>query len=225
MRIDPTAEAQRLLEQIDDIDLDELAADPAIAVEVLFDVVVTPRQPQMRSEGCAVDGTYDPGPPPCIRVADDVAASRQRFTILHELGHHLIEHDAHLNDLPISDADRRDEAICNEVAASVLIPADLVDRVLISGVLEAEHVAALKNATWASREACCVAAARRLRVPGCVILGRPDGTAVFTAHHLATPWSIARGTPQGRDSLLYKAARRRSRRARDVTRCSGHRGW
>lgn len=218
MRIDPTAQAQRLLLQVDPSDLAELANDPATAVEVLFDVAVTLRPSQTRGQGCAVDGTYDPGPPQRIRVADDIGEARRRFTILHELGHHMIEHDSHLNDLPINDADRRDEAICNEVAASVLIPAEVVEQTLPSGVLTAKHVAALYGATSASREACCVAAVRRLRRPGCVILGTPDGTAVFTAHNWATPWSIARGTPQGPDSLLAKAARRQTGRERSVTR-------
>ena len=218
MRIDPTAEAQRLLLQVDPSDLAEFATDPATAIEVLFDVAVALRPPKTRGRGCAVDGAYYPGPPPRILVANDVAATRQRFTTLHELGHHLIEHDSHLNDLPIGDADRRDEAICNEVAASVLIPSEVVEQILPSGVPTAKHVAALYDATGASREACCVASVRRLRRPGCVILGRPDGTAVFTAHNGATPWSIARGTPQGRDSLLAKAGSRQAGRAREVTR-------
>ena len=218
MRIDPGAEAQRLLEQIDRSDVADLTDDPVTAVEVLFDVAVARCQPQTRGEGCAVDGTYDPGPPPRILVADDVTPARQRFTILHEFCHHLIEHDSRLNDLPIDDADRRDEAICNEFAASVLIPAEVVNQTLPTGVPTAKNVAALHDATRASREACSVAAVRRLRNPGCVILGTADGTAVFTAHNWATPWSIARGAAQGPDSLLVKAVNRPSGRARGITR-------
>ena len=123
-----------------------------------------------------------------------------------------------LNDLQIDSADRRDEEICNEIAASVLIPDETADQILSAGVPQANDVAALYDATRASRESCCVAATRRLSGPGCVILGTPDGTAVFAAHHPSTPWRIARGTPQGRGSLLVSAALRQSARARGVTR-------
>ena len=217
MRIDPRGEARRLLAQVDPADLDVLATDPVTALGVLFDITITTRPPSLPGPGCPVDGTYRPGPPPHIFVADDVTAARQRFTVLHEWGHHLIEHDDYLNDLEISDAERSDENICNEVAATVLLPDDIVDKTLPAGVFTAEHVAALFDNVSASRMACCVAAARRLASPGCVILGTADGTAEFTAHHPATPWRIARGTSQGPDSLLAKAARSSLGKARGVT--------
>ncbi|MGH9228302.1 MAG: ImmA/IrrE family metallo-endopeptidase [Acidimicrobiales bacterium] len=224
MRIDPAAEALRLLEQVDTDDLADLAADPATAVELLFDVEVGLRPPSPPGIGCAVDGTYHPGSPARVLVANDVTPARQRFTILHELGHHFIEYDNHLNDLPVDDAARRDEEICNEVAANVLLPRELVERGLPAGVFTAGDVATLYRTVGASRMACCVAAARRLRRPGCVILGLPDGTATFTAHHPATPWRIARDTPQGEDSLLSKAATSPSARARGVTQARFARG-
>jgi IrrE N-terminal-like domain len=218
VRTDPAAEARRLLSQVDATDLADLADDPRTAVEVLFDVEVSLRPPSPPGQGCAVDGTYHPGPRARILVADDVTPARQRFTILHELGHHFIEFDAHLNDLDVDDAARRDEDICNEVAANVLIPSDVVVEALPAGSFTAEDVATLFNAVGASRMACCVAATRRLRLPGCVILGRPDGVATFTAHHPATPWRIARETPQGDNSLLVRAAQSPRRRARGITR-------
>ena len=219
MRVDPKAEARRLLAQIDAAGFEYLAEDPASAVEALFGVeVVTCRPSTVSAQGCAVDGTYHPNPSPTIRVANDVPLTRQRFTVLHELGHHLIEHDHRLNDLEIDDTERRDEDICNEIAAAILIPTDVVGDLLPVGKFRASDVAALYDATGASREACCVAAARCLRSAGCVILGRSDGTAVFTAHDPTTPWRIARGTPQDSDSLLVKAARRSTGYARGVTR-------
>lgn len=215
-RIDPLAQARRLLEQVDGTKLDELADDPATTAEVLFDVEVITRAPSPPGQGCAVDGTYRPGPPPRILVADDVTAARRRFTILHELGHHFIENDDYLNDLTVVDAARRDEEVCNEVAAAVLLPDDVVQRTIPAGSFTAEDVATLYSVVGASRMACCVACARRLRLPGCVILGKADGTADFVAHHPATPWRIARGTPQGDDSVLARATRTGGR-ARGVT--------
>lgn len=216
MTVDPRGEARRLLEPIP-VDLwSELAVDPAAAIPVLFDnLTVSARPPSPAGKGCAVDGTYNPGPPPRILIANDVTPARQRFTALHELGHHLIEHDDHLNDLDIPDDQRRDEEICNEVAASVLLPDALVDELIPTGRFTAEDVANLHAAATASRAACCVAAVRRLHRPGCVILGQRDGTADFIAHHPATPWRVARGTPQGTDSLLVTAGR--AGRARGIT--------
>lgn len=214
--IDPASQARRLLEQVDQSYLADLADDPATTVEVLFDVSVTSRPPSPPGQGCAVDGSYRPGPPPRILVADDVTMGRRRFTILHELGHHFIENDDYLNDLPVQDAARRDEDICNELAAAVLLPDDVVERTLPARSFTAADVATLFSVVGASRMACCVAAARRLRVPGCVILGRADGTAEFVAHHPATAWRIARGTPQGEDSMLGLAGRTGG--ARGITR-------
>ena len=217
MRIDAHAQARRLLGQVDRDFLDKLAADPFSTIPVLFDGVTVALRPPRPQGSCDIDGSYHPGPPPRITVADDVALSRQRFTALHELGHHLLWHDAELNDLSISDTERADEAICNEVAATVLLPTDLVDQFLQPGAFTARDVAALfQGRELASRAACCVAAVRRLHHRGCVMLGRPDGTADFIAHQLGTPWRIARGTPQGAASLLVAAAR--SGHARGITR-------
>jgi len=218
MKVDPHKEALRLLESIDPDFFPDLATDPFATVEVLFDgLTVKLRPPSPPGSGCPVDGTYHPGPPPRILVADDVAPARQRFTALHELGHHLIENDDQLNDMDISDKDRHDEDICNELAGEILLPDAVVSEFLVPGNFEARQVAELYVARPASRAACCVAAARRLRRAGCVILGSADGTVDFVAHHPATAWRIARGTPQGDESILAQAARNLDGKARAVT--------
>lgn len=217
MRIDAHAHARRLVAQIDQDFLPELAEDPFTAIPVLFDGVTVTQRPPSPLGRCDIDGSYSPGPPPRITVSHDVALSRQRFTALHELGHHLLWHDVELNDLSVSDTDRPDEAICNEVAATVLLPTELVDECLQAGSFTARDVAALfETREIASRAACCVAAVRRLRHHGCVMLGSGDGTADFAAHQLGTPWRIARGTPQGPGSLLVTAAK--NGHARGITR-------
>lgn len=218
MRVDPVAEARRLLEQISPADRRKLAEDPAGTVRELFAVEVTLRPALLRGSNCTVDGTYDPGPPARIRAASDVAAARTCFTILHELGHHLIELDTFLNELSITDADRRDEEICDEIAARLLMPDEIRDELLPPRRFTARNVAKLFETTRASRQACCVTAASRLRAPGCVILGNADGVATYIAHHPTTQWRIARNTPQGEESLIAKAARWSTKHARDITR-------
>ena len=218
MRIDPHQEARRLLGGTSPAILAQLASDPAATVTGAYGVRVESRPAGPSGESCPVDGIYRPGPPPLILVARGTSPARQRFTILHELGHHLIEHDDRLNDLLVGDDGRREESVCNEVAAAVLIPDATVEEVLAQGVPTGERVARLHDATNASRESCCVAAARHLRRSGCVILGTTDGQAVFTACHPATPWRIARRTQQGPDSLLARASARPSGHARGETR-------
>jgi len=181
MRIDPRGEARRLLAQVDPADLDVLATDPVTALGVLFDITITTRPPSLPGPGCPVDGTYRPGPPPHIFVADDVTAARQRFTVLHEWGHHLIEHDDYLNDLEISDAERSDENICNEVAATVLLPDDIVDKTLPAGVFTAEHVAALFDNVSASRCRRC-STSRRCRPDGVLRGRRPSARLAWLRH-------------------------------------------
>ncbi|MDA8358865.1 MAG: ImmA/IrrE family metallo-endopeptidase [Actinomycetota bacterium] len=217
MRLDAHAQARRLLERLDQAFLADLAEDPFTTIPVLFeDVTITKRPPSPQGR-CDIDGSYHPGPPPRITLADDVPLSRQRFTALHELGHHLIWHDVELNELSVADADRPDEAICNEVAATVLLPTELVDEYLQPGAFTARDVATFfQGREIASRAACCVAAVRRLHHHGCVMLGSLEGTADFIAHQLGTPWRIARGTPQGEGSLLVAAAR--NGHARGITR-------
>lgn len=217
-RIDPHAEALRLVaEQVPLEHHADLIDDPQTTIEMLFPTMtVSSRSPSPGGDGCGVDGTYNPGPPPRIVFADDVIPARRRFTLLHELGHHLIEHDGPLNELDVSGVERRDEAICNEVAASILIPAELVDE-HIPAKFTAQDVARLHASVEASRSACCVAAVRRLHHPGCVMLGTAEGVAVFTAHHLGTEWRVARGSPQGADSILAKAGRSIARAARETT--------
>ena len=217
MRLDPVTEARRLLEQISPPDRHSLAEDPARTVTELFAVGVALRPAHRRGSGCTVEGTYDPGPPPRILAASDVAQERTWFTILHELGHHLIEVDVNLNELSITDADRRDEEICDEIAARLLMPEEIREELLPPRRFTARNVAKLYESTRASRQACCVTAASRLRAPGCVILANADGVATFIAHDQTTQWRIARDTPQGEDSLITKAARWPTKHARGIT--------
>ncbi len=73
-----------------------------------------------------------------------------------------------------------EEAICDVVAAELLLPDPLVGRIGPKGP-SASDVIALFYASQASREACCVKAAQTMRTPGYVMLADLTGTALFTA--------------------------------------------
>ena len=79
--------------------LDDLRTeDPVAAIEVHFPPIKVMALPRSGVVGeCSTDGFYDPEITPGmprIFYADDVAESRVRFTVLHELGHHLFVNDA-----------------------------------------------------------------------------------------------------------------------------------
>src|ERR1700728_2149946 len=78
----------------DDVRSDLRSEDPATAIELYFGPIGFQPLPSARlAKGqCATDGCYDSqidSSRPWIIYADDVHESRIRFTILHELGHHL----------------------------------------------------------------------------------------------------------------------------------------
>ena len=132
-----------------------------------------------------------------------------RFSALHELAHHLLDVRDLLIDLyELPNHRAIEEAICDEFAASVLIPATTVDRHIDPAGPTAQAIISLYNDpnVHASRACCCVAAANRLTGEGYVMLGDLDGVARFTAPH-ATNLRVANDTPQGSDSIISKAAR------------------
>lgn len=208
MRIDPQAHARRLVGALTAELVEQLAADPLQAVGAIDGLEVSFRPPTS-SGGCALDGTYAPlrGGGALITVADDASPARQRFTVLHEFGHHLVYRDAELADLDVPDSDRRDEEICNEVATSLLIPAVVVASVLTRSHVTAEEIALLHAKVGASRAACCVSGARHLGHPGSVVLSYDGVTVNFAARHPSTRWSIARGSEQVERTLLARAGR------------------
>ena len=206
--IDPRAVAVRLTRQIDSDIVELLAIEPVETIEAFFDIPILFRPGGAKPGGCGVHGAYDPGPPARIFIADDILPTRRAFTALHELGHHLIEHDDELNDIGLTHDDQRIEEVADAIAAALILNDKLVAAHLTVQPPTARQVADLFQATMASRSACCVAAAQRLGRHGCVILGKPDGTAHFIAHQIATPWRVARGTPQGGESIIARSAAR-----------------
>jgi Zn-dependent peptidase ImmA (M78 family) len=81
-------------------------------------------------------GRLSSGPTPVIRVAEDtINEGARRFTIAHELGHHLLKHPAHASQSACAlaradgppDPDERDyEAEANAFASELLLPRHLV---------------------------------------------------------------------------------------------------
>ena len=112
--------------------------------------------------GCSVAGSYQPNPPTLV-VTKSLSSGRRRFTALHELGHHLQQTDIALGNTVFgySDPDSFEEEACDAFAAGVLLPDDELRTQLSPRGPTAQDVVDLYSVhSSASREACCVWAAR-----------------------------------------------------------------
>lgn len=127
---------------------------------------------------------------------------RENFTLAHELGHLLVEQD----DVCLSWlADQQDplrtrEQLCDGIAARVLIPAGVVDKVLAGGPPNAGCLQRLHDATTASWPACVNALAERLPCDGFVaIIDTYDNTIYYASRARDTyPYAWARDSlPSG----------------------------
>lgn len=174
--------------------------DPIAAIEVHFAPVLLRELPPAAFVGseCSVDGYYeamaDPRRP-WILYAGDVAVERVRFTVIHELGHHLFATSAArlLDDLDkigasAEGAAQAEEAVCHQFAGRVLVPEEALDKVIGSDPLRPRHISELKETTTASWEAIAVAAVNHFNKKAAVVLVRDPGRVSFVAANGLLPW-------------------------------------
>ncbi len=191
-------------------DLDRLRADPAAEIHEAGEVAV--RVDPLYSAGCLVDGYYDHRTkPPTIVLHPSATAARDRFTVLHELGHHLQRTNLDWADvwlmLPASVVDRVDEGVADALAAQVLVPERLVDFGADDVTARSLRDAQRKVPT-ASRSALAYHA---LRAAGSthdvvVVVCNLDGVVVF-ARAAGTMWAPRRDAAQpGLTSLVEMAS-------------------
>ncbi|MFE4835301.1 ImmA/IrrE family metallo-endopeptidase [Arthrobacter sp. NPDC056691] len=124
--------------------------------------------------GCSVSGYYRPSPP-TLNVHRSNSRERDNFTAVHELGHHLQQADKGwalgvLSELSDYERDRLEEAVSDALAVDVLLPSQLLSYHLGDGPLTAEAIATLYGASSASRQACCIAAARHATADKALII-------------------------------------------------------
>lgn len=190
--------------------LDELLTWPAIRVSLVDESTGEDR--------CSVAGSYHPDPPPpTLLVARSASYRRRGFTALHELGHHLQQTDIQLGErtFQFDDPELFQEEACDAFAAQVLLPDDEVqDRIGTRGPT-AQDVVDLFDRSAASREACCVWAARHLTGSGAVVLLDTAGSVLFAAPHSFIP--PARGSDQTGTPLIKAALRTHNTVTRDDT--------
>lgn len=169
-------------------------------------------------EDCSVAGSYRPTPP-TLFVTQSKSIGRQNFTALHELGHHLQQTDIALGNAVFQhgDPDQFEEQSCDAFAARILLPdQELASTLDPRGPSAQDVVDLFTTRSSASREACCVWAARHLRGSGAVVLLDATGVVLFAATNGFVP--PARRSDQSRTPLIEAALASRSNGAtRDDT--------
>ncbi len=196
----------------------EIIAEPVAAVERWFHPVRVREvdlAESFSSDRCSCDGYYDteitPGQP-WILFRPDVVWERVLFTLLHELGHHLIRHvDEDLLDIvdqvagPNGNPEHVEEQLCHGFAGEVLVPTELVESIVDGRRPTPDDIAQLKSSSNASWEAVAVRAARELSGRGAVVLMRDLGSIAFSAPSpaLRSPWP--RGSPIAPNGALARA--------------------
>jgi hypothetical protein len=193
-----------LLEHVtDEARADLRSEDPTSAVNLYFGPIGFQPLPAARVTGgdCSTDGSYDseidPGQP-WIIYANDVHQARVRFTILHELGHHLLMTVAYLllEDIDVVGASsgagaiQTEEAVCHRFAGKLLVPDELLIDTIGNARIMPEHVVAIHSGGPASWEAVAIRVAEMMPMAGAVVLLRDAAIVGFCAasSRLSSAW-------------------------------------
>lgn len=180
-----------------DVLLDLRREEPSAAIEVHFPPIAVRSLPPGLSifggsDRCSLDGCYfamDPIGPPTIVYDTGVSVSRGRFTLLHELAHHLILQHAELFldaiDLLAKSHDEVvhvEELVCHEFAGRVIIPGTILDDVVGDlKTLSSADVVLVHDSTLASWEATAVRLANVEATRAAIALIRAQGSVDFVA--------------------------------------------
>lgn len=189
----------------DDVVADLCDEDVVAAIEMHFDPLQLRTLPAADFTGseCSTDGYYveEVGSRPWILYADEGTEARTRFTLLHELSHHLLATDhAHLLDEidrlagPATPPTAVEEKVCHSFAGRILISDETLQDVVGDDRLVPKHVWDLHDASRASWEASAVRAASARAEKCAVLLLRSAGEIGFCATSSRMGWS---GWPRG----------------------------
>ena len=178
--------------------LNKLRWNPAEAIASIPGVTVKVDQTS-RSGVCQIDGTYDSET--ATITYRQVKDERDRFTLLHELGHHLLAQDERwwYDIRPLLDKMRYgfrvEERIVSDFAARVLIPDEEANAAFARGVT-AESVVRLYEGSPASASACLV---RALAEPG-------ERLVILADHHGEVRFALSSGSPYAPDRTVNQPA-------------------
>lgn len=171
-------------------------AEPSMALRML--------ERPTEGMGCSVAGTCDVGARRITVV--EAGRGRMQYTVLHELGHLLMAEcddyqDAFVESTrSVANRSRVTEDICEALAALLLFPSDEAILGVDAIGLNARGFQQLTQRVRASREACAVWIAQRLRSPGYALICTSDGVLQFAARS-GDAIPLARDTSQSETVL------------------------
>jgi Zn-dependent peptidase ImmA (M78 family) len=204
--------AQALEEMLDEKTRRDLAILPAKAVRALGLTVLPFALPSM-GDPCSCDGAFWGSPRPTIAYRPTPGSRRENFTILHEVGHHLVRGNVDvlsaLADIGTDGGLEAEERVCHLFASRILLPKVLLDQILVGQRPQADHAPRLYEASNASREACAVALANRLGCFGYVVLAEVSTSSVrFAASSPECPYVWRRGSKLRSSHNIWRAVQR-----------------
>jgi Zn-dependent peptidase ImmA (M78 family) len=200
--------ARRLAASLGDDQRAALARDPRGFLQATG-IRVRPLEDVPASELCACDGAFFERPVPNIAYAPTPGSSRERFTLVHEFAHYLIRrhHDilSALHDLD-EDAGRvAEERACHAFAGQILVPDEVIERILAGRPPEARHLRDVFTASSGSLEACAVRLAEHLPTNGYVVIADPTERRIrFASPSPSAPYQWGRHTPLPHQHPLWR---------------------
>ncbi len=185
--------------------VESLLRTPAATINQQFGVDVEFVTREQLGPSCGIEGLYQ-YKTKTILVAQDTSGPRLLFTLLHELGHHLLQTTLeaaraiaqHRQTRP-----RFEEDAADAFAAELLVPNRITDDIIGLYGISARAVAELVAVSAGSRWACCTRIAQRLGGNGYVLIAL-DG-AVEYARLVGSAFPLGKGAREDPKQLLSTA--------------------
>jgi hypothetical protein len=177
------AHVQRIAHSLSSSERAAIAADPIGGIEDLgYTVVSEPSLSSQRGAGGWCDGLSFAEHHTVI-YAPSEGSKRENFTLLHEVAHILAEND---DEVLVWLADRDDPAdelehLCDEIAAALAVPEDLLDAIMGTGPMTADDLRTLVARAAASGPTCAIAFSSRLSSGAVVIIDRASGCVIHSS--------------------------------------------
>lgn len=204
--------AERLAHALNDEIRAVLLADPLTAILDHFGVTIHIVDADKIAGSCGIEGRCH-AQLKIIDISDRLTGRRFLFTLLHELGHYLAQHDRTTIPL-VAKSPRLEENVAHAFAAELLVPQGLADQTFAETGVTAQAVANLHAASNASRWACCVRASQQMQGNGFVLVAL--GGVVEFAATVGTTYPLGRDAAQDDSHLINIAARHGTARSSPV---------
>jgi Zn-dependent peptidase ImmA (M78 family) len=201
--------AQRLAGALGDDQRAALARDPRSFLQAIG-IRVSPLEEVPTSELCTCDGVFFEHPYPNIAYAPTPGSRRERFTLIHEFAHYLIRHDpdvlSTLHDLDDDAGQVAEERVCHAFAGLILVPDQVIERILAGRPPEARQLREVFAASSGSLEACAVRLAEHLPANGYVVIADPTDRRIrFASPSPGAPYQWGRHTLLPAQHPLWRA--------------------